>query len=96
MLKYSRKRKRNEGCAASVWEAGPCAEVSRIGRNRRWAGDRVDDRWIPMDATMGLGGIGAAHLKLANGNFKDADPLSSILAVIKVMGKIRIEVLEIE
>jgi len=61
-----------------------------------WTEIYVGDRWIPMDATLGRGGAGPAHLKLAHANLKDADPLSSILPVVNVLGKIKIEVLEVE
>lgn len=61
-----------------------------------WTEIHVGDRWIPMDATLGLGGIGAAHLKLAHGNLKDANVLGSFLPVVNVLGRIKIEVLEVE
>jgi len=59
-----------------------------------WTEIYVDDRWIPMDATLGLGGIGAAHLKLAHSNLKDGNALSSFLPVVKVLKRLKIEVLE--
>jgi hypothetical protein len=61
-----------------------------------WTEIHVGDRWIPMDATLGLGGIGAAHLKLAHGSFKDANVLGSFLPVVNVLGRLKIEVLEVQ
>jgi transglutaminase-like putative cysteine protease len=61
-----------------------------------WTEVHVGDRWIPLDATLGRGGIGAAHLKLTHTNFKDAGGLSPFLPVAQVMGRMKIEVLEVE
>jgi transglutaminase-like putative cysteine protease len=56
----------------------------------------IDDRWIPLDATLAQGGIGAAHLKLTDSNLKGASAYSSFLPVAQVMGQLKIEVLEVE
>lgn len=61
-----------------------------------WTEIYVDDRWIPMDATLGQGGIGAAHLKLAHGSLKDANLLGSFLPVVNVLGRLKIDVIEVE
>ena len=53
-------------------------------------------RWLPLDATLGQGGIGASHLELGNSNLKDATGLTSLLSVVQVLGKLKIEVLEAE
>ncbi len=59
-----------------------------------WTEVYVNGRWIPLDATLGRGGIGAAHLKLADSSLKGATAYSSFLPVAKVLGKLKIEVLE--
>jgi hypothetical protein len=56
----------------------------------------IGDRWIPMDATLGSGGIGAAHLKLAHSSLEGASALSSFLPVAQVAGRLRIEIEEVE
>lgn len=61
-----------------------------------WTEVYVNDRWIPLDATLGKAGIGAAHLKLADSNLNGANAYSSFLPVAKVIGKLKIEVLESE
>ncbi len=37
-----------------------------------WTEVYIDKRWIPIDGTLALGGIGAAHLKIANSSLKSA------------------------
>ncbi|NQU23047.1 MAG: transglutaminase domain-containing protein [Candidatus Nealsonbacteria bacterium] len=61
-----------------------------------WTEVYVDDRWIPLDGTLALGGIGAAHLKLAHSNFKNEASLLSLLPLIKAIGQLKIEIIEIE
>jgi transglutaminase-like putative cysteine protease len=56
----------------------------------------IDDRWVPMDATLGQGGIGAAHLKLTDSNLAGAGAYSSFLPVAQVIGQLKIEILEVE
>jgi transglutaminase-like putative cysteine protease len=53
----------------------------------------IDGRWIPLDGTLGLGGIGAGHLKLTDSNLAGADGYSSFLPVAQVLGRLKIEVL---
>jgi len=57
---------------------------------------RIGSKWIPIDATLGKGGIGAAHLKLAHSNLKGASAYSSFLPVVQVVGRLKIEVVEAE
>jgi len=52
----------------------------------------IKDRWIPLDATLGLGGIGGGHLKLADASLADGSP-TSFLPVYQVMGKLGIKTL---
>jgi len=61
-----------------------------------WDEVYVDGRWVPIDATLGQGGIGAAHLELAHSSLKGASAYSSFLPVIQVIGRLKIEVLEVE
>jgi hypothetical protein len=61
-----------------------------------WDEVYVEGRWVPIDATLGLGGIGAAHLELAHSNLKGASAYSSFLPVIQVIGRLKIEVLDVE
>ena len=61
-----------------------------------WTEIYLHGRWVPLDATLGQGGIGAAHLKLGQSNLKGAAALASFLPVTQVMGQLKIEVIEIE
>ncbi|HEY1603681.1 MAG TPA: transglutaminase-like domain-containing protein [Pirellulales bacterium] len=57
-----------------------------------WTEVYVDGQWIGVDGTLGLGGIGAGHLKLATSSLKEATAFSSFLPVAQVLGKLKIEV----
>ncbi len=61
-----------------------------------WTEMYVDGRWIPMDGTLGRGGVGAAHLKMAHSRLEGATALSSFLPVLQVIGRLKIEILEAE
>jgi len=59
-----------------------------------WTEVYIDQRWIPIDGTLALGGIGAAHLKLAQSNLAGASAYSAFLPVAQVAGRLKIEVVE--
>jgi len=56
----------------------------------------IKDRWVSLDPTLGLGGIGADHIKLGDSNLAGGSPLGDLLAVIQVFGRLELEVLEAE
>ena len=56
-----------------------------------WTEVYVDGRWIPLDATLAKGGIGAGHLKLGHGNLAGAAAYGALLPVIQVAGRLTIE-----
>ncbi len=60
--------------------------------NELWIGDR----WIPLDATRGAGGIGAGYLKLADSSLQGESAYSCFLPVAQVIGQAKIEILEAE
>jgi hypothetical protein len=57
--------------------------------NEVWIGEQ----WIPLDATLGLGGIGAAHLKLDDSDLQGAAAYTSLLGILDVVGRLQIKVL---
>ncbi|QDT45426.1 Transglutaminase-like superfamily protein [Gimesia alba] len=63
-----------------------------------WTEVFLDNRWIPLDATLGKGGIGAGHIKLADSSLSDnaPAPLAIFLPILQAVGKLSIEVLDIE
>ena len=60
--------------------------------NEVWVGER----WVPLDATIGRGGIGAAHLTLAQNSAQSGAVISSFLPVMNVMGQLELEILEVD
>lgn len=62
-----------------------------------WTEAYLGGKWVPLDATLARGGIGAAHIKLGESSFADGSaPLASFLPLLNVMGNLRIEVIEAE
>ncbi|MFZ5830021.1 MAG: transglutaminase-like domain-containing protein [Planctomycetota bacterium] len=61
-----------------------------------WTEVFLDGKWIPLDATLGQGGIGAAHLKLATSDLSAASAVASMLPVVQIAGQLKIAVEEIE
>lgn len=53
-------------------------------------------QWLGLDATLGRGGIGAAHLKVADASWHNTQTLAPLLPVTRVMGRLAVEVLRIE
>ncbi len=62
-----------------------------------WTEARLNDQWVPIDGTLGRGGIGATHIKLGDATFADANgaPLATFTSLITVIGKLQIEVREV-
>lgn len=63
-----------------------------------WTEAFLGGEWIPLDATLGKGGIGAAHLKMADSPLDDDAPLpvSTFLPAYQALGRLKIEVLKAE
>lgn len=61
-----------------------------------WTEALLGDRWVPLDATLGQGGTGAAHIKLADSSFADnaPSPMTTFLPLLHVLGKIELTVVE--
>jgi transglutaminase-like putative cysteine protease len=61
-----------------------------------WTEVWVDGRWRPLDATLGQGGIGAGHLKLATSALAGEAAYTSLLPVLQVVGRLKISLVEAE
>jgi len=61
-----------------------------------WTEAWIGDRWVPLDATLARGGIGAAHLKITDSNLDGASAASAFLPVIQVIGQMEVEVVVIK
>lgn len=54
----------------------------------------IDDRWIPLDGTLGQAGIGAGHLQLASSHLKGSDSRAVFLPVSQVLGRLQLDILD--
>jgi hypothetical protein len=59
-----------------------------------WTEAYIGQRWIPIDATLAQGGIGAGHLEIAHTNLKGASAYSAFLPVVQILGRLKIEILD--
>jgi transglutaminase-like putative cysteine protease len=59
--------------------------------NEAWVGSH----WQPLDSTLGLGRIGAAHLVLVRSSLATESTWSALLPVLSVMGQLEIDILEV-
>ncbi len=59
-----------------------------------WTEVYLRGQWLPLDATLGQGGIGVGHLKLVDSSLHGATAYSAFLPVSKVVGQLKISVLE--
>jgi hypothetical protein len=61
-----------------------------------WNEVYIDDRWIPIDATLAKGGIGAGHLKLGHSSLSGASAYLALLPVAQVTGRLKVQVIDAE
>ena len=63
-----------------------------------WTEAYLNNQWIPLDATLGRGGIGAAHIKLGDSSLDDnvPAPVTAFLPLLNLLGKIEISVVKID
>ena len=61
-----------------------------------WAEVWVHGRWMPIDATLGQGYVGAAHIKITDHSWHKTESLTPLLPVVRVLDKLTIEVLKAE
>jgi hypothetical protein len=62
-----------------------------------WTEAFLDARWVPLDATLGKGGIGGGHIKFADSSLADdaPAPVTSFLPMITVLEDLSLEVEEV-
>jgi transglutaminase-like putative cysteine protease len=60
--------------------------------NEVWVGDR----WLPLDATLGIEGVGATHLKIRHTNLHGVGPYAAFLPVYQVLGQLEIEIIDVD
>lgn len=59
-----------------------------------WTEAWIQDRWIPLDGTLGQGGVGGGHLKLAHSHLAGAGPYAAFLPVFRVLGQLELEIVD--
>jgi hypothetical protein len=57
-----------------------------------WTEVHVAGQWLGLDATLGRGGIGATHLKVADQSWRNTETLAPLLPIARVLGKVSIDV----
>jgi hypothetical protein len=72
------------------------AERGPILAFHMWTEVWVKGRWLMLDATLGRGSVGAAHLKVADHAWNDTQTLAPLLPVTRVLGKIKVEVVSVK
>jgi hypothetical protein len=61
-----------------------------------WTEVWIKGRWIPIDATLGKGYVGATHLKITDHSWHDERTMTPIFPVIRVVGRVSIDVISAE
>jgi transglutaminase-like putative cysteine protease len=57
----------------------------------------VDDQWLPLDATLGSGGVGPGHIKISDNSWYEEKTLAPLLPVLRaLMVKPSLEVVKVE
>lgn len=57
-----------------------------------WTEVKVGGQWYAVDGTLGLGSIGAGHIKIADSSLKGVSAMSTLLPILNVIGKLKIVV----
>jgi transglutaminase-like putative cysteine protease len=60
-----------------------------------WTEVWVRGQWIPIDATLGQGYVGATHLKITDHSWNDTRTMTPLLPLLRVIGKLKIEVVSV-
>jgi len=61
-----------------------------------WTEVWVGGEWRPIDATLGKGQVGATHLKICDQSWHEARDMTPLFPVVRVLGRIRIEVVSVQ
>jgi transglutaminase-like putative cysteine protease len=68
---------------------GPCMGF------HMWVEVWVHGQWMPIDASLGQGYVGATHIKITDHSWHQTESLSPLLPVVRVQDKLSIEVLRV-
>jgi transglutaminase-like putative cysteine protease len=50
-----------------------------------WYEVYAEGQWLPLDATLGLGGVGPGHVKIADHSWHDEKTFAPLLPVLRVL-----------
>ena len=60
-----------------------------------WTEVWIQGAWLGLDATLGRGGVSAAHVKVSDHSWKDTRSLTPLLPVSRILGKVGVEVVRV-
>lgn len=58
-----------------------------------WTEVWVRGQWMPIDATLGQGFVGATHIKVSDHSWHEVQTVTPLLPVVRVVGKVAIQVI---
>ena len=63
-----------------------------------WTEAWLDGKWVPLDATLGKGGIGPGHIKLADSSLADDGPapVTSFVPLMNMLSNVTIDIVSTE
>ncbi|GAB4140386.1 transglutaminase-like domain-containing protein [Thermopirellula anaerolimosa] len=61
-----------------------------------WTEVWLEGCWIPLDATLGSGGVGVGHITLTRSSLGSSAAFTDFLPLMQVIGRIKIEVVRVE
>lgn len=63
-----------------------------------WTEAWLDGQWVPLDATLGKGGIGSGHIKLADSSLADEGPapVTSFVPLMNMLSNVTIDIVSME
>jgi hypothetical protein len=61
-----------------------------------WTEVYVRGQWLPIDATLGRGYVGATHIKVLDHSWHDVHSMTPLLPLLRIVGKAKIEVMSVQ
>jgi hypothetical protein len=61
-----------------------------------WTEVYVRGQWLPIDATLGRGYVGATHIKVLDHSWHDVHSMTPLLPLLRIVGKASIEVVTVQ
>jgi len=70
-------------------------EAGAVMAFHMWTEVWVQGQWLPVDATLGRGYVGATHLKITDHSWHDTRTMTPLLPVVRILGKVSIQVVNV-